>query len=69
MTDREFLIKGGIMGCTRIIHHVGPNTFTIFVDGITKSESARYDAGEFEFMIHECVKYLESQRDNNNGQK
>ena len=63
MTDREFLIKGGIMGCTRIMHHVEQNTFTIFVDGINKTESARYTAGEFEFIIHECNKYLESQHE------
>jgi hypothetical protein len=49
------------MGCTRVIHHVEPDTYTIIIDGINKSESARYTAGEFEFIIHECVKYLESQ--------
>jgi hypothetical protein len=61
MTDRDFVIHGGIMGCTKITHHVEANTYTITVEGITKEEKARYPADRFKWMIDECVKYLESQ--------
>jgi hypothetical protein len=61
MTDRDFVIKGGIMGRTTITHHVEANTYTITVMGITKEEKARYTHDEFMWMANEIMKYVESQ--------